>query len=85
MRADLVLVGASSHSPHHPVAQFSQVFIFHLLHLQLSKATTLSGREKPYHLGSYGLGLLETSRGGSFFFVVFLKVPFGGRGCGREG
>lgn len=40
-RADLVLVQALSHSLHHPAAQFSQVFIFHLLHLQLSKATTV--------------------------------------------
>lgn len=70
-RADLVLVQAPSHSPHHPAAEFSRVFIFHLLHLQLSKATALSAGERAAHLGSYRLGPLQTSRGVFDFF--FLK------------
>lgn len=84
--ADLVLVQAPSHSPHHPAAEFSRVFIFHLLHLQLSKAIALCWRE------GCPLGVLQAWTAGNFErcfclllprFLVFLTVPFWRRGCGE--
>lgn len=77
-RADLVLVQDPSHSPHHPAAEFSRVFIFHLLHLQLRPPLSLVERGLP----TGGLTGLDRWKLREVFFV-FLKVPFWRRGCGE--